>query len=105
MFSYNAAAVISTGTELFVAIAAFVVVVKKIDYYPRMEKAGGIALAAVGMTLFLFLFSRLNFFFLALTSAAVYFTGLWIFRAVRTEEVTSLITKRGVEEYEYESLP
>ena len=104
-FSYTAAAYISTATEFFVAVATFAVVAKKIKYYPRVEKKLGIIIAGAAMALFLFAFQNLNFFIAALGSAAVYFVGLWIFKTVRTEELTSLITKKGVEEFEYERMP
>lgn len=105
LFSYVAAAYISTLTEIFVALAAFVIVAKEIKYYPRLEKKIGIFLAGGLMALFLFIFQGNNFFILAVCSVAVYFAGLWIFRTVKTEEITSLFTRKGVEEFEYEKLP
>ncbi|MFA6973941.1 MAG: flippase [Parcubacteria group bacterium] len=104
-FSYLAAASISVLTELLVAGAAFAVVVKKIKYYPRVEKKFGIMMAGGGMVVFLIAFQSENFFMLALGSAAVYFFGLWLFKAVKTSEITSLFTKQGVEEFEHENLP
>lgn len=104
-FSYTAAAYVSVLTEIFVAGAAFVMVAKKIKYYPKIEKKFGILLAGVSMAGFLFVFQRSNFFLLAIGSAAVYFVGLWLFKAVKIEELSSLITKEGVKEYDYEGLP
>lgn len=104
-FSYIASAYISALTEIFVALVSFAVVAKEIRYYPRLEKKLGIVLAGTAMALFLFFFQKTNFFILAISSATVYFAGLWAFRAVKTEEITSLITKKGVKEFEYEKLP
>jgi len=104
-FSYMAAAIVSSLTEILVAVAAFAVVVKKIRYYPRLEKKAAIAAAGAVMAAFLLFFQGRSFVLLALGSAAIYSLCLWIFKAVKTEELLSLITKKGVEEYEYESLP
>lgn len=104
-FSYVAAAYISVLTEILVASAAFIIVVKKIKYYPAMGKGAGIFAAGAGMAALLFIFQGGNFFALALGSAGIYFAGLWLFKAVKTSEITSLFTKKGVEEFEYEQLP
>jgi O-antigen/teichoic acid export membrane protein len=98
-FSYTAAAYVSVLTEFFVAVVCFTVVAKKIKYYPKVEKKTGIILSGMIMAVFLFIFQNINFIIVALGSAVVYFVCLWIFRAVKTEELTSLLTKRGVEEY------
>ncbi|MFA6383563.1 MAG: flippase [Parcubacteria group bacterium] len=104
-FSYMAAASISVATEFLVALLAFAVVVKKIKYFPKVGEKLGIAGAGAAMAMFLFLFQGWNFFILALGSAAVYFAGLLIFKAVKTEEISSLITKEGIKKYDYEGLP
>jgi O-antigen/teichoic acid export membrane protein len=104
-FSYMAAAYISVLTELLVAVVSFAVVVKKIKYFPSLGKKKGILFAGVMMALFLALFKNINFLVLALGSTAVYFFTLWIFEVVKTEEITSLITKEGVKKYEYDGLP
>lgn len=103
-FSYTAAAFISVITEALVALAALAVVMKKIKYYPRVEKKMGIFWAGVSMTVFLFVFKSQNFFVLALGGSLVYFAGLWLSKTVKTSEITSLITKKGVEEFEYENM-
>jgi len=98
-FSYTAAAYVSSLTEFFVALACFAVVAGKIKYHPKVEKKSGIIISGTAMAIFLFIFQNINFLIAALGSALVYFTGLWIFKTVKTEEITSLITKKGVEEY------
>jgi len=104
-FSYTGAAYVSTGTEIFVALLAGYCAWKKLGYAPKPEKIVGIFLAGVLMAVFLFFAQGLNFFLAACVGSAIYFTALWIFDAVKTSEITSLVSKKGVEEYEYEQLP
>jgi len=99
-FSYFASAWISVASEVLVAGMSFYFVVKKIKYFPKIEKVWGILLAAVIMAAFLYIAKEMNFFLAALGSAAVYFIALWIFKAIQTEEILSLISKKGVKEYE-----
>ncbi|MFA4817783.1 MAG: flippase [Parcubacteria group bacterium] len=99
-FSYMGAAYISTATEIFVAAAAGLYAWKKLDYAPKPEKITGIFLAGALMAVFLFFARGLNFFLSACVGSAIYFTALWIFDAVKTSEITSLVSKKGVEEYE-----
>ena len=104
-FSYTGAAYVSTGTEIFVALLAGYYAWKKLDYAPKPEKIIGISLSGALMAVFLFFAQGMNFFLAACVGSAIYFTALWIFDAVKTEELTSLVSKKGVEEYEYEQLP
>ena len=104
-FSYFGAAYISAGTEIFVAILAWYVAKRRLEYFPRLEKKLNILGAGLLMAAFLFLLNGANFFVAALSSAAVYLAALWLFQAVKTSEITSLISKKGVEEYELEQLP
>jgi O-antigen/teichoic acid export membrane protein len=100
MYSYYAAAAISVLTELFAAIVAFWIVAKELKYFPTLEKVGGIVSSGLIMAIFMFSFQRLNFILLAVSGVLIYAFSLWIFKAVRTEEITSIIRKKGVEEYE-----
>jgi len=99
-FSYIAAAYVSLITEIVVVSAGFYLSIKKAKFIPKLEKVFSIFLAGGLMGLFLFLFQGYNFILLALGSAGVYFFFLWVFRAIKTEELKSLISKQGVEEYE-----
>jgi O-antigen/teichoic acid export membrane protein len=99
-FSYMASAWSSVITEFTVVFLTAWLVFKNIKYYPRFEKFGGIILAGLIMSLFLFVLKELNFFLLVLGSSLVYFFFIWIFGAVQTSEITSIISKKGVEEYE-----
>lgn len=104
-FSYMGAAYVSTGTEIFVTIVAGYFAWKKLSYSPQPEKITGIFLSGALMAVFLFFAKDMNFFLAALVASAIYFTALWVFDAVKTSEITSLVSKKGVEEYEYEQLP
>ncbi|OGI15602.1 MAG: hypothetical protein A2Z52_01235 [Candidatus Moranbacteria bacterium RBG_19FT_COMBO_42_6] len=98
-YSYFAAAYISVLTEFLVVVLGFYLSVKKIGYFPKTEKLPGILVAGAAMAAFLFLFRGKNFIFLLLTSSLVYFLLLWVFKAIGTEEIRSLISKKGVQEY------
>lgn len=99
-FSYFAAAYISFFTEFLVAALSFYFVATKIKYYPSIKNLGGIVLSGLAMLVFLLVFKKYSFFILAPSSALVYLLFLWIFRAVKTNEILSLISKKGVQEYE-----
>lgn len=99
-FSYLASAYISVATELTVVALTFYLTAKHINYFPRVEKIAGILASGAIMAAFLYVFRGHNFFVAALGSAAVYFASLWIFDAVKTGEILSLISKKGVGEYE-----
>jgi O-antigen/teichoic acid export membrane protein len=99
-FSYLAAAVISATTELIVAVAAGYLVFKRLKYAPSAEKIGRIFLAGAVMAGFLFVFRAGNFYLLGFGSVCVYVLSLWALRAVETAEITSIISKKGVVEYE-----
>ncbi len=99
-FSYFAAAYVSVLTETVVAGAASYFVIKELKYFPEVEKMGGILFSGIIMAVFLLAFRGHGFFLPALSSALVYFVSLWAFQAVKSSEITSIITKKGVEEYE-----
>jgi O-antigen/teichoic acid export membrane protein len=99
-FSYVAAAYISVITEMAVVALTFYLMKKNIKYSPRLEKKSGILFSGAIMALFLFSLKGLNFFFLALGSTFVYFFFLWFFKTIKTSEIQSLISKKGIEEYE-----
>jgi O-antigen/teichoic acid export membrane protein len=98
-FSYLAAAYTSVITELVVVSLAFYLSVKKVRYFPRLEKKLAIAGAGIIMAIFLYVFQGYNFFIASLGSAVVYFACLWIFDAIKTSEILSIISKKGVSEY------
>lgn len=98
-YSYWAAAYDSVITEMIVVALTFGIAAKKLNYVPKMEKFFGVFAAGFGMALFLYIFKNLGFFTVALGSTALYFLLLWLFQTIKTSEITSLISKKGVEEY------
>ena len=99
-FSYTAAAYVSVITELIVVTLTAYLIMAKIKYYPKLERKGSILLAGVLMAMFLFAFKGYNFFLLALGSTFIYFFSLWALRGIKTSEILSLISRKGVQEYE-----
>lgn len=99
-FSYLAAAYVSVATELLVVVATFYLVWRKIGYVPKVESFFSVILAGVFMAIFMFVFKGNNFLVLALVGAGIYSLSLWLLNAVKTSEITSLISKKGVEAYE-----
>lgn len=97
--SYLGAACTSVVTEFLVVAMGLYLSVKKIDYLPQIEKLPRILVSGAAMAGFLFLFKQSNFFFLLLASSLVYFSSLWLFKAITAEEIKSLISKKGVQEY------
>lgn len=99
-FSYLASAWASVLTELIVVFLTAIMVFVKIKYFPRVEKFWGLLLAGALMGGFLTIFKNLNFFVLIISSAALYFVLIWIFGVIKNSEITSLISKKGIQEYE-----
>ncbi len=99
-FSYLASAWTSVITEFVVVLFTFLMVFMKIKYLPKIEKFWGLILAGALMATFLAVFKEINFFVLILSSAALYFVFIWIFNVVQTSEIISLISKKGIQEYE-----
>jgi len=92
-FSYLASATISVFTEMIVVIGTFYFVFKELNYLPKVEKFWSILASGVAMAIFFNVFSGLNFFILAFSGTLIYLTFLWLFRAVETKEITSIISK------------
>lgn len=99
-FSYLAAAYISVITELLVVVISFYVIVTKLKYYPRMDKISGVLLAGLGMTLVFLTFHGQLFVIAGMAGAIVYGILLWKFNVITSSEIYSLITKKGIKEYE-----
>lgn len=94
-YSYTGSAWISVLTEIFVAAATFYVVIKDLKYTPIAERFFGIVASGIVMAVYFFYFEKLNFFLLAISGVVVYVASLWIFRVVKTEELTSIFQKEG----------
>ncbi len=100
LYSYFAASIISVITELLVVVGTFIAIYKKINYFPKIENIGGILGAGIVMILFFLTFNKLNFIVAGGLSVLIYSLALWIFKAIKTEEITSLISKKDIKEYE-----
>lgn len=99
-FSYFGSAAVSVMTELIVVAATSYLAFKKLHYVPKLSHFPEIILSGVAMALFLYLFKGMNFVVAGMGSVAVYAFFLWLLKAVKTEEITSIISKKGVKEYE-----
>ena len=103
-YSYNGAAVTSSLTEFLVVVLSGVACWRLLKYIPSFEKLFAVVFSGFVMGGFLYVFSNLNFLVRAVASAALYFIFLWIFRAISTDEVLSLISRKGPEMREYEPM-
>lgn len=99
-FSYLAAAYISVITELLVVIISFYITITKLRYRPRVDKLPGLLLAGLGMTIVLAVFHGQHFVIAGVVGMIIYGALLWMFSVITTSEILSLITKKGVKEYE-----
>ncbi|MFA6047396.1 MAG: flippase [Parcubacteria group bacterium] len=99
-FSYTGAAVVSVMTQLIVTGGTFYLAAKELKYLPSMESVGAIILSGLAMAASLYVLRGQNFFLAGFLSVVVYAFFLWLFKAIKTEEITSIISRRGVEEYE-----
>ena len=101
-YSYIGAAVTSSLTEFLVVILSGYLAYRELNYRPSLEKVWAILVSGALMAGSLYFLHGLNLFILVATSAFIYFLFLWIFRAISTEEISSLISKKGEEVREYE---
>jgi len=99
-FSYLAAAVVSVATEIFVAVAAGILVYQKLDYAPKASKLGRIFISGLAMFIFLIIFHGSNFYLVGFLSICTYALALWLFGAVEISELASIISKKGLKDYE-----
>lgn len=99
-YSYMGAAFVSVFTQFIVAFGTFFVSAKDLKYIPSFESAGAMVLAGLAMAGSLYILRGQNFFLAGFLSVAVYAFSLWILRAVKTEEITSIVSRKGIEEYE-----
>ncbi|HAV11200.1 MAG TPA: hypothetical protein DCX32_01520 [Candidatus Moranbacteria bacterium] len=94
MFSYSGAAFVSVFTELMVVGLTFYLTKKYIGYTPKLQGLSGILVSGSAMALFLFIFSSINFFLLALGSTAVYFIFLFLTKTVTVGEIFSIVSNK-----------
>jgi len=94
IYSYNGSATISAITEILVALSSFYLTVKYIGYKPKISHFYRILFSGLAMGVFLYCFKGSNFFFLALSAAAVYFFFLWLTRTIKTREIMDIIAAK-----------
>lgn len=99
-FSYIGAATTSVITEIFVALAGGFLVFRELKYIPKAEKVVRILLAGFLMATFLFFFQQIGFYLSGFFSVCIYVGALWFFGAIEAGEVTSIISKKDVKNYE-----
>ncbi len=94
-YSFLGAAATALMTEFTVAVSTGILVYRLLGYRPAFGKLPRVFAAAGLMGLFLFLFSeKLTFLVSGFVSVGVYFGSLWLFRAVTSEEIASLFSKK-----------
>jgi O-antigen/teichoic acid export membrane protein len=96
-YSYMGAAVVSSLTEMLVAVLCAILAFRELKYRPSLQKLAEIFLGGMAMAAILYLGREANFIILALGSILVYFFILWVFRVITTEEIASIMSKRGEE--------
>ena len=93
-YSYLAAAIISVLTEFLVAIGTFIIIKREFHYFPQTKSLSRILGAGIIMALVLVLIKNTNFLLAGTISLSVYVLVLWLFKAIETEELTSLLAKK-----------
>lgn len=104
LYSYWGASFISVLTELIVASGTGFLAYYYVKYVPQVENFGSIILSGAIMVIFLLFSFRYNFFLVGTGSVFVYIFSLWLTKAVRTEEITSIISRKNINSYD-EVLP
>lgn len=93
--SYNGAAITSSVTEFMVAILSALACWKVLKYVPSFEKLLSILISGAVMGIVLHISSGLGLLPRALFGAGLYFFLLWALKVVSTEEIKSIISRKG----------
>ncbi|MFA5871792.1 MAG: flippase [Parcubacteria group bacterium] len=96
-YSYTGAAVVSSLTEMLVAILCASLVFRELKYRPSLQKLAEVFFGGIAMAAILYLGRGINFIILAFVSTLVYLFILWAFSVVTAEEIASIISKKGEE--------
>jgi len=103
-YGYYGAAVISAVTEFLVAAGCGLVILFRLNYFPKIRSALRITLSGLVMAIFLFFLKEKNIFVAVIFSIIPYLLMLWVLKAVSTQDIKALISKAGVVEGEYEHI-
>jgi O-antigen/teichoic acid export membrane protein len=93
--SYNGAALTSSLTEFMVAALSAIACWRLLKYIPSFEKTVSILGAGLAMGIILYLSGNFNFLIRAAISVGLYCFLLWALKAVSSEEIRSLLSRRG----------
>ncbi len=93
-YSFIGAAATALMTEALVAVSTGILVYRFLGYRPAFGKLFRVFGSAALMATFLFFSSNLPFLLSGLLSVAVYLGALWLFRAVTSEEIAALFSKK-----------
>ncbi len=94
-YSYLGAAGTSLATEALVVLLTGFLVFRHVHYVPSFQNIGRVLLSGGVMALVLFLLMGHSFILSGLSGMAVYFSMLWLTRAVSTDEIAGLFQKDG----------
>lgn len=93
-YSFIGAAATALMTEALVAVSTGILVYRFLGYRPAFGKLLRVFGAAALMAVFLFFSDDLGFLLSGFISVAVYLGSLWLFRAVTSEEIAALFSKK-----------
>jgi len=93
-YSFLGAAATALMTEGLVAISTGFLVYRLLGYRPAFGKLSRVFGAAALMAAFLFFARDLSFLLSGFLSVTVYLGSLWLFRAVTSEEIAELFSKK-----------
>lgn len=92
-YSYIGAAYASVATELLVVLLTGFLARKHIGYMPSFEHIGHILVSGILMGAAMFVLEPFSFFSAGVVGVGVYVFGLWLTRAVGTDEIVSLFAR------------
>jgi len=94
MFSYYGAAFVSVFTEFLVVLFTFYLTKKYIGYVPSFKNLPKILLSGLAMGIFLFVFSDINLFLLAIGATIVYFLFIFLTKTISLAEILAIISMK-----------
>ena len=98
MFSYWGAVSTTLLTEASVAIIGWYLTRKHLQYTPKWLSFWKIFVSSLLMTIALWLLRDKSIFLLLPLGIVMYVFFLWLFRAIETDEITSLLSSRTTKE-------
>lgn len=93
-FSYIGSAFVSVLTELMVVILTFYLTKKYLRFTPSIKGLWKILASGMTMGVFLLIFSGLNVFILALSSATIYIASLFATKTLTFREISKIVSTK-----------